>query len=80
MLGDAPTIGAGMPRFGPYDFKSHSRDGLGMDWPISYDDVAPYYDRTEKLIGVYGTNAGLRIIPIPRRAFCIPRPSRASPS
>jgi choline dehydrogenase-like flavoprotein len=30
-----------------------------MDWPISYEDVAPYYDRTEKLIGVYGTNAGL---------------------
>ena len=30
-----------------------------MDWPISYDDLAPYYDRTEKLIGVYGTNAGL---------------------
>jgi choline dehydrogenase-like flavoprotein len=51
--------GRHVPRFGPYDFKSHSRDGLGMDWPISYDDVAPYYDRTEKLIGVYGANAGL---------------------
>src|ERR1700759_3442193 len=51
--------GRHVPRFGPYDFKPHSRDGLGMDWPISYEDVAPYYDRTEKLIGVYGTNAGL---------------------
>ena len=51
--------GRHVPRFGPYDFKPYSRDGLGMDWPISYDDVAPYYDRTEKLIGVYGTNVGL---------------------
>src|SRR6059058_5007506 len=46
-------------RFGPYDFRSRSRDGLGDDWPISYEDVAPYYDRTEKLIGVCGANAGL---------------------
>jgi choline dehydrogenase-like flavoprotein len=51
--------GRHVPRFGPYDFKAKSRDGLGMDWPISYDDVAPYYDRTEKLIGVCGANAGL---------------------
>jgi choline dehydrogenase-like flavoprotein len=41
-------------RFGPLDFKPHSRDGLGYDWPISYDDLAPWYDKTEKLIGVSG--------------------------
>ena len=51
--------GRHVPRFGPYDFKAKSRDGLGTDWPISYEDVAPYYDRTEKLIGVAGANAGL---------------------
>jgi choline dehydrogenase-like flavoprotein len=51
--------GRHVPRFGPYDFKAKSRDGLGTDWPISYDDLAPYYDRTEKLIGVSGANAGL---------------------
>jgi choline dehydrogenase-like flavoprotein len=51
--------GRHVPRFGPYDFKAKSRDGLGLDWPISYEDVAPYYDRTEKLIGVSGANAGL---------------------
>ena len=39
-------------RFGPYDFKRKSRDGLGDDWPISYDDVAPYYDKIDRLIGV----------------------------
>ena len=31
-------------RFGPRDFKGKSHDGLGDDWPIGYDDVAPYYD------------------------------------
>lgn len=41
-------------RFGPLDFKPRSRDGLGYDWPITYDDLAPWYDRTEKLIGVTG--------------------------
>ncbi|MES1201635.1 MAG: GMC family oxidoreductase N-terminal domain-containing protein, partial [Pseudomonadota bacterium] len=48
--------GRHVPRFGPYDFKPKSRDGLGVDWPISYDDVAPYMDRTERLIGVCGAN------------------------
>ena len=41
-------------RFGPLDFKPHSRDGLGYDWPISYDALAPWYDKTEKLLGVSG--------------------------
>jgi len=44
------------PRFGPYDFKGKSRDGLGEDWPLSYETMAPWYDRTEKLVGVYGDN------------------------
>ena len=47
-------------RFGPDDFKGKTRDGLGDDWPISYDDVAPYYDRVDELIGVFGSNEGLR--------------------
>jgi len=50
-------------RNGPYDFKPRSRDGLGFDWPISYGDVAPYYDKVEMLIGVYGTNEGLENTP-----------------
>ena len=51
--------GRHVPRFGPYDFKGFSRDGLGTDWPISYDDLAPWYDRTEQLIGVNGGHLGL---------------------
>lgn len=46
-------------RFGPDDFRGKSRDGLGDDWPISYDDVAPYYDRVDDLIGVFGSREGL---------------------
>ncbi len=43
-------------RMGPYDFKPYSRDGKGFDWPITYDDLAPYYDKTEELIGVFGSH------------------------
>jgi len=50
-------------RMGPYDFKPRSRDGIGFDWPISYDDLAPYYDRTEALIGVFGSKEGLENTP-----------------
>jgi choline dehydrogenase-like flavoprotein len=50
-------------RNGAYDFKPRSRDGLGFDWPISYEDVAPYYDKVEMLIGVHGSNEGLENTP-----------------
>ncbi|MGZ8490715.1 MAG: GMC family oxidoreductase [Gemmatirosa sp.] len=46
-------------RFGPRDFRGKSHDGLGDDWPIGYDDVAPYYDRIDDLIGVFGSKEGL---------------------
>jgi choline dehydrogenase-like flavoprotein len=46
-------------RFGPKDFKRKSIDGLGDDWPISYEDIAPYYDEVDKLIGVFGSREGL---------------------
>src|SRR5512141_1096930 len=46
-------------RFGPDDFRRKSLDGLGDDWPITYDDVAPYYDRIDRLIGIYGSREGI---------------------
>ncbi len=46
-------------RFGPNDFKHKDVDGLGDNWPISYDDVKPYYDRVDKMIGVFGTKEGI---------------------
>src|SRR5712692_649565 len=50
-------------RMGPLDFKPYSRDGKGFDWPISYADLAPYYDKTEELIGVFGTKENLENTP-----------------
>jgi choline dehydrogenase-like flavoprotein len=61
-------------RNGPYDFKPHSRDGLGFDWPISYEDVAPYYDKVEMLIGVYGANGGYENTPDSPEGILMPPP------
>jgi len=46
-------------RFGPDDFKSRSRDGLGDDWPITYDDLEPHYDALDRMVGIFGSNEGL---------------------
>jgi choline dehydrogenase-like flavoprotein len=46
-------------RFGPDDFRRKSLDGLGDDWPVGYDDVAPYYDQVDLLIGIFGSREGL---------------------
>ena len=48
-------------RFGPLDFKRKSQDGLGDNWPIGYEDVKPYYDKVDKLIGVFGSKKILRM-------------------
>jgi choline dehydrogenase-like flavoprotein len=46
-------------RFGPDDFRRRSLDGLGDDWPIAYDDLKPYYDRVDTLVGIFGSKEGL---------------------
>ena len=61
-------------RMGEYDFKPYSRDGLGFNWPISYQDLAPYYDKTEMLIGVYGSNEGLENTPNSPEGVLLPAP------
>ncbi len=61
-------------RNGHYDFKPHSRDGLGFDWPIGYEDIAPYYDKVELLIGVYGSNEGLENTPDSSPGCLLPPP------
>lgn len=52
-----------VPRFGPLDFKPYSRDGYGVDWPITYDELKPWYDRSERLMGVIGENIDLPNVP-----------------
>jgi choline dehydrogenase-like flavoprotein len=61
-------------RNGPYDFKPFRRDGLGFDWPIDYADIAPYYDKVEMLIGVYGSNEGLENTPDSPPGCLLPPP------
>ena len=46
-------------RFGPLDFKRKDYDGKGDNWPIGYDDVKPYYDKVDKLIGVFGSKENM---------------------
>ena len=58
-------------RFGPKDFKRKSIDGLGDDWPIGYEDIKPFYDRVDKMIGIFGTNEGLENDP---DGFFLPPP------
>ena len=50
-------------RMSDYDFKAASRDGIGEEWPICYDDLVPYYDRVEEFLGIVGTADGIRNLP-----------------
>lgn len=50
-------------RFSDYDFKPREFDGLGNDWPMTYEDMAPYYDKAEEFIGITGTKEGMRSAP-----------------
>ena len=50
-------------RLSDLDFKAASHDGFGEDWPISYKDLAPFYDRVEEYVGVSGTREGSDVLP-----------------
>ena len=50
-------------RFSQLDFKAASHDGFGMDWPLGYDDVAPYYDVVEDYVGITGMPEGVYELP-----------------
>ncbi|MGE3690236.1 MAG: GMC oxidoreductase [Novosphingobium sp.] len=50
-------------RLSAQDFEANARDGHGSDWPIRYDDLAPWYSHVEKFIGVAGSKEGLPQLP-----------------
>ena len=50
-------------RFSDLDFEANAREGVGIDWPIRYADIAPWYDHVEKFIGASGENSGLPQLP-----------------
>jgi choline dehydrogenase-like flavoprotein len=61
--GRSLTWGRQSYRHSPMDFEANARDGIGVDWPIRYDDLAPWYDRVETFIGVSGAKEGLAHFP-----------------
>lgn len=50
-------------RLSAMDFEANARDGHGVDWPVRYDDIAPWYDRVERFVGVSGTREGVAALP-----------------
>ena len=62
-------------RSSDYDFRPYDRDGLGTNWPISYEDFSPYYDKAEAFIGITGTREGIRSAP--DGIFQLPPPPKA---
>jgi choline dehydrogenase-like flavoprotein len=50
-------------RWSDLDFEANARDGIAVDWPIRYADIAPWYDRVERFIGVSGRKEGLAHLP-----------------
>ncbi|MGB0578961.1 MAG: GMC family oxidoreductase [Limisphaerales bacterium] len=61
-------------RNGPYDFKTKSRQGIGLDWPIGYEDLAPYYDKAEMLVGIFGASEGIENSPDSSPGVLLPPP------
>jgi choline dehydrogenase-like flavoprotein len=50
-------------RLGPVDFEANKKDGHGSDWPIRYEDMAPWYDHVERFAGISGSKEGLPHLP-----------------
>ena len=50
-------------RWSDIDFEANKRDGMGVDWPVRYKDIAPWYDKVESYIGVTGELLGLPQLP-----------------
>jgi choline dehydrogenase-like flavoprotein len=50
-------------RFGPLDFEANAREGVGVPWPVSYEEIAPWYDKAEIFAGISGSKEGLYQLP-----------------
>ena len=50
-------------RWSNMDFEANKKDGIAVDWPVRYKDIAPWYDKVEAYIGVTGENLGLSQLP-----------------
>ncbi len=50
-------------RFNKWDFEANAKEGIGVDWPIRYEDIAPWYSYAEKFAGIQGSKEGLEVLP-----------------
>jgi len=61
--GRSLTWGRQSYRFNKLDFEANAKEGIGVDWPIRYDDIAPWYSYAEKFAGIQGNKDGLDVLP-----------------
>ncbi len=64
-------------RYGASDFRERTLQGIEEDWPISYEELAPYYEQVEQIIGVCGQDDGFEIMPAGKH-YLPPLPFRCS--
>jgi choline dehydrogenase-like flavoprotein len=50
-------------RWSDLDFEANAKDGFGVDWPIRYKDIAPWYSYVEKFVGISGSKENLPQLP-----------------
>jgi len=50
-------------RWNKWDFEANAKEGIAVDWPIRYDDLAPWYSYVEKFAGIQGSKEGLEVLP-----------------
>lgn len=61
--GRSITWGRQSYRLSDIDFEANKKEGIAVDWPVRYKDIAPWYDKVEEFIGVSGENLGLKQLP-----------------
>ncbi|NIR50214.1 GMC family oxidoreductase [candidate division KSB1 bacterium] len=73
LVGGSSTYWAAItPRMLPNDFRTKSLYGFGEDWPLSYDDIEPYYCKAERLLGIAGTDDDNPFAPPRSQPFPLP--------
>lgn len=61
--GRSLTWGRQSYRMSNIDFEANKKEGIGVDWPVRYEDISPWYDKVERFIGVSGQALGLKQLP-----------------
>ncbi|SNR26029.1 Choline dehydrogenase [Maribacter sedimenticola] len=61
--GRSLTWGRQSYRWSNIDFEANKKENIGVDWPVRYKDISPWYDKVEEYIGVSGENLGLEVLP-----------------